>query len=172
MYKVGLAIMVLVGIGQSQQTDIERRTDFSGRWELNAHRSVGISQNMVNVRSFVMDVNESYDSMIVQTSESSISGQVVRYPAEIYRFDGSEFHQNDSLRATGRWIKAEWATTRQKMVATEHVEIQPPDAKASSSYTETDVWQFTNEQTLMIIVTQKFLDGSVHNERRYFHRVP
>lgn len=144
------------------------RTDFSGKWKLDKKASKDLPVSFAMVNAFTMQVDQSTDSMIVRTELAGPEGPVM-FPPTIMQYNGSEVYREDTLRGSKRWITASWTTTGKKLIITNRV-IQRRGA-TEQHYTQTDVWQLSKRNRLMILVTQKFEPGdSTHSERRYFTR--
>ena len=143
-----------------------RRSDFSGTWKLDLRQSVNLPESFKGVEAYSMDVRQTSDSVIVVISLSG-GGQNVKFPQTVYAF---ETYREDTLRGSKRWIKCIWETTGKKMVVTNNVRQKKDQAEVE--YTQKDVWQLNDLNTVQISMTQSFATGdSTHSERRIFHRV-
>lgn len=164
-YTVGVMLIGLCMMGLQEQ-----RADFSGKWKLDKKSSKDLPESFKSVDSYILSVTEATDSMVMQPTMTG-AGQTFKLPPTIYRFDESEVYREDKERGSQRWIKANWTSTRQKLIVTNRV-IQK-QGNNEQHYTQTDVWQFGKKNTLLILITQKFeKNDSMHTERRYYHRMP
>ena len=140
---------------------------FSGTWKMNIAKSKNLPPSFRNLDSYSMKIEGSDDSMTVNV-EFEGSGQKVSPPPAVYAFHGKERYREDTLRGSKRWTTSSWTTTGQKLIVTSRV-IQTQGRERH--YTETDVWEFRNRNTLEIHVTQKFEGSdSTNSERRIFRR--
>ena len=163
---IGIILVCGSLLGFRQHT---QRMDLSGSWKLDAKHSDNLPKSFAMVESFVLNIQQSDDSMSVSTTMTG-AGQTQTFPPTMYRFDGSEIYRADTARGSQRWIKATWATTGQKIIATQRVVLRggPKEIR----YTETDVWQKGKRNMLLILVTQKYEGSdSTRTERRYYRRV-
>jgi len=145
-----------------------RHADYSGKWKLNLKSSKGLPSSFKHVDAYVMQVDQTDTTMVINTHLVG-SGQSVDFPPTTITFDSVEQHRVDTLRGSDRWISAAWTTTGQKLIVTS--KVTQHRGASEQHYTETDVWQFGKRGTLMILVTQKFEGGdSSHTEQRYFAR--
>lgn len=149
----------------------QNRIDFSGRWELDFRRSVGLSDSFDEVQSHVVNVTQTADSMLVRVEETTDDGKTVKLSPIVFRFDSTSVYQNDTLQGIQRWIRSTWATTGQKLIVSNRaLRVVGSD---TFQYSQIDVWQFSNTKTLMVITTQTFEhNDSTHVELRYYRRVP
>ncbi|MBI1803265.1 MAG: hypothetical protein HY033_04255 [Ignavibacteriae bacterium] len=165
-YIVGILLVSVSVLGFQQHS---QRLDMSGLWKLDMKRSDNLPKSFEKVESFVMNIEQSKDSMVISRTMVG-AGQTQTFPPTMYKFDGTEVYYNDTLRGSERWTKAMWATTEQKLIVTSRV-IQRAGPK-EVRYTETDVWQKGKRNMLLILVTQKYEgNDSTRTERRYYRHV-
>ncbi len=146
-----------------------KRSDFSGTWKLDFQRSVNLPASFKNVEAYSLDVRQTADSMIVVVGLVG-NGQDVKFPPTMYAFDSSETYREDTLRGSKRWIRCIWETTGKKMVVINKVRQKKDQAEVE--YTQKDIWQLNDLNTVQVSMTQSFATGdSIHSERRVFHRV-
>lgn len=146
-----------------------KRSDFSGAWKIDLKQSLNLPESFRHVDTYSMDVRQTADSMFVAVGLSG-SGQNVMFPQTAYAFDSSEIYREDTLRGSRRWSKCVWATTGKKMIVM--TRVKQKKGQAGSEYTQKDVWQMNDRNTVQITITQSFIQGdSIRSERRIFHRV-
>ncbi len=146
------------------------KVDFTGKWKLDFKRSKNLPESFRNVDSYVLDIDQSSDSMTVHATMHGM-GQAVDFPPSVYRFDTTEVFREDTLRGSKRWTKASWTTIGQKLIVTSRVEQHQP-GKPVQKYIETDVWQYGMKRALLVTVTQTFEGSdSTHSEQRAYTRM-
>lgn len=144
------------------------RADFSGKWSLDLQQSSHLSAAFKNVTSYVMDVTNGNDSMVISTWMKG-SGQEVTFPPTVYRFDSSEVFREDTLRGTKRWIRAWWAPGRKLTVYNRVIQTRGTTVQ---QYTQTDVWEAKDRDTLFLSTKRRFVrNDSTAQEQRIFRRV-
>ena len=145
-------------------------TDFSGKWRLDMKQSKDLPASFKNLQSYTLHVDQAKDSMTT-IPEFTGMGQTMKLPSTIYKFDNTEVYREDTVRGSKRWRKASWTTNGQKLIVTSRV-IQHLQNGIEQRYTQTDVWQSTNANRLLLLVTQKFEpNDSTRTERRVFVRM-
>ena len=163
-YITSLTLLCFFLVGFQSSVD---RINFSGKWKLDTKKSANLPASFQHVDAYVMEVRQTADSIIVNVSLSG-DGQDVKLPVTVYACSGTEIYREDTLRGSKRWSKGVWTTTGKKFIIDNRVEQKRGEQK----YTQRDIWQLNDQNTLQISVTQQFdMHDSTRSERRVFHRV-
>ncbi|HZY09775.1 MAG TPA: hypothetical protein VFF29_01355 [Bacteroidota bacterium] len=142
---------------------------FSGYWKMDLKKSTNLPESFKRVESYVMEVKQSSDSMVVVT-EVKGSGQRVKLPSTVYKFDGKEIYSGDTLQGFQRWTKCDWISKEQKLVVIALVvqRIGPYERR----YSQKDVWQIVGKDRLDVSMIMKFENpDSTQREKRVYHRL-
>jgi hypothetical protein len=146
-----------------------QRPNFSGVWQLDMKKSTNLPESFKSVESYTTDVRQTKDSMVIMARLVG-NGQDVKFPVTAYLLNGSEVFREDTLRLSKRWSKLTWPKTGKKLIV--HSRVEQARRTPAEKYTQNDVWELTDRNTLQMSVTQKSPDGKeLHSERRIFHRV-
>ncbi|MGA2622998.1 MAG: hypothetical protein ABSF91_04015 [Bacteroidota bacterium] len=140
-----------------------------GKWWLDLKKSENLPSSFKSIDRYEMEIQQVRDSMTVLV-ELIGSGQDVKFPSSVYKFNGPEMFREDSLRGIKRWYKARWVERGKKFSVTTRVEQH--SMKGGQRFRQTEMWEILDDGTLRVSMTQRFppRDSTV-SQRRYFHRV-
>lgn len=163
--KIGVVILSSVLFGFQSA----KRTDFSGMWRLDLKHSVNLPESFKHVDTFTMEVRQTRDS-IITLAQMTGNNQDVKFPLTSYALNGSEVFREDAIRKSKRWNKCSWMSNGRKLIVNARVEQR--GGTSIEKYTQRDVWELVDSNTLQISVSQKSPRGAEkHSERRILHRV-
>lgn len=140
-----------------------------GKWWLDLNKSKNLSPSFKSVDRYEMEIQQVRDSMTILV-ELIGSGQHVKFPSSVYKFNGAEMFREDTLRGVKRWFKARWVERGRKFSVTTRVEQR--NMRGNQRFRQREMWEILDDGTLRVSVTQKFppRDSTV-SQVRYFHRV-
>lgn len=142
---------------------------FSGYWKMDLKKSNNLPESFKRVESYIIEVKQSSDSMVV-TTEVKGGGQSVKLPSTVYKFDGKEIYSGDTLQEFQRWTKCDWISKGQKLVITARV-VQRIGTY-ERRYSQKDVWQIVGKDRLDVSMIMKFENSdSTQSEKRIYHRM-
>ncbi len=140
-----------------------------GKWWLDLNKSENLPPSFKSVDRYLMEIQQVRDSMTVLV-ELIGSGQDVKFPSSVYKFNGAEMFREDTLRGVKRWFKARWIERGNKFTVAARVEQR--NMRGAQLFRQNDVWEMLDDSTLRVSITQKFFPrDSTVSQRRYFHRV-
>lgn len=146
-----------------------KRADFEGKWALDLKKSVNLPPQFATVESYVIDIDQSGDSMTVVAVMKG-SGQSVPFPPFIYVVDGKETYRRDTLRGSERWMTAKWGKDGKSVTMDTRVRMSVA-GKPPMEFSQHDEWKHGDASTIDVAITQKMsgVDTS-RTERRIFRK--
>jgi hypothetical protein len=162
-------IMVAPLLVQFQGQVQGKRADFEGKWALDLKKSVNLPPQFSKVESYVIDIDQSGDSMTVLATMKG-DGQTVPFPPFVYVVNGKETYRKDSLRGSERWMTAKWGKDGKSVVMDTRVRMQVP-GKPPMEFSQHDEWLYGDTATINVAITQKMSgNDSTRSEKRIFRK--
>lgn len=145
---------------------------FEGKWKLDPARSKNLQSSFKGVESYVMDIRQTADSLLLFVDMQG-AGQHVNFPVAAYELNGRETFRSDTLRGSKRWSTCKLSSNGKSLTITSKAEQMGMDQRFQK-FRQTDSWKLVDVNTLQIDITQVYTkpDASTRKERRIFRRLP
>jgi hypothetical protein len=143
--------------------------NFEGKWSLDLKKSVNLPPQFATVESYVIDIDQSGDSMTVVAVMKG-NGQTVPFPPFVYVVNGKETYRKDTARGSERWMTAKWGKDGKSVTMDTRVRMAVA-GKPPMEFSQHDVWKQADPSTIDVAISQK-MSGSDSNrsEQRIFRK--